>query len=320
MTGGRNQGFTLIELILTIVLAGLVATMVATVIGNQASGYVDLQQRARLVQLADSAIQQITKDIRNAVPNSIRVSGNYLEFVPVQMMGYYRSELNNSGGLPGDILDFTVEDTEFSVYEDLYTGAGVGKYYPSAQVVIYNLGSPGADLYNDAIVSGVSSGVISEPGLYIKNAITKDYADGFLDGVIDGNPDTYPEDIVCFDQDDTNCGLPVGQQFSSASPTERMYIVDGAQTYQCAANAANPSAGLLSSYSGYAIQSIQPTTTGAPLNTVDQVIVTDSVSSCSFSYNAGMAQESIVSIHLTLSDGNNQSISLMKQVKVSNVP
>ena len=303
----RAAGFTLVELIMVIAVAGVVATMVSTIIGQQAYGYVQFQKRAQLVQQAEAAMQLMSLDIQNAVPNSIRVNGSYLELVPIDSMAYYRRTVDYGSGT-GDELDFSVADDQFEVFSDLVSA---DTFSATAQVVIYNLGLTGTNLYVDeidptAVLPADQVGVISEPGLY------------FID---QANGSGYPEDIICFDQNNTNCGTPVGQQFTSPSPSQRLYVVDGALTYYCNANASNPAAGTLERYSDYAIQSSQPSSTGAaPLSSATSAVVTDGVSSCSIQYSSGsMARDSLISIRLTLSNGQ-QMVTLLKQIKVSNVP
>ena len=303
----RTQGFTLIELIIVIAVTGVVATMVSTIIGQQAYGYVQFQKRAQLLQQAEAAMQLLTLDIQNAVPNSLRVNGSFLELVPIEDMAYYRETVDYDES-DGDELDFSVADDQFEVFTDLVSS---DTYSSTAQVVIYNLGLTGTDLYNDeidptAVLPADQVGVISEPGLY------------FIDQT---NDDGHPEDIICFDKNNTSCVTPVGQQFVSSSPSQRMYVVDGALTYFCNPNASDPASGTLERYSDYAVQSSQPVATGSsPLSGATSAVVTDGVSSCSIQYSSGsMARDSLISIRLALSDGR-QSVTLLKQVKVSNVP
>jgi len=102
--------------------------------------------------------------------------------------------------------------------------------------------------------------------------------------------------------------LNPGFQFAYESPRQRVFLVDGAISYFC--DTANQQ---LRRNSGYGIPAVQPTIpAGAP--------VTDHLTGCSITYSAGTASRAaLVTIALTLSDSG-ESINLLHQVHVENVP
>eukprot|EP01133_Synstelium_polycarpum_P021102 gene21102-25353_t len=57
--------------------------MVAMFIRLPVQGYIDANARAALADLADTATRRMARDIRLALPNSVRVTGNgrYLELL-----------------------------------------------------------------------------------------------------------------------------------------------------------------------------------------------------------------------------------------------
>jgi MSHA biogenesis protein MshO len=135
--GARQRGLTLVELVVTIVITGIIAAGIAVFIQRPVEGYLDAERRAELTDEADTALRRITRDLRTALPNSVRVdaSGKFVEFIETTGGGRYRAELD-SGGL-GNILDFTAADTSFDVIGPapaLATGN---------QIVVYNLNSTG---------------------------------------------------------------------------------------------------------------------------------------------------------------------------------
>lgn len=135
--GARQRGLTLVELVVTIVITGIIAAGIAVFIQRPVEGYLDAERRAELTDEADTALRRITRDLRTALPNSVRVdaSGRFVEFIETTGGGRYRAELD-SGGL-GNILDFTAADTSFDVIGPapaLATGN---------QIVVYNLNSTG---------------------------------------------------------------------------------------------------------------------------------------------------------------------------------
>ena len=281
--GNRAQGFTLVELIIVISLAGIVAAMIGTVMGRQMEAYVDMNDRAQLVQMGQAAFKTMARDIRGATPNSVRTNGagTLIEFVPAVNVAAYRKALGDGGE---DILDFTTQDNSFDVFADL---VDADTLLSSAQVVIYNLGlvsggSPllGSNLY--ASNPGGAAHVISAPGLTIQN-------NGGEDRIL----------------------LDTAHQFSATSPTQRMYLVNGAARYECTGNAINR-------YTGYAIQeSLSPGS--APAGATQSLLV-NQVTDCNFEYFSGNAStEAMVIVTLTLS-GRNQSLRLVRQIHLGNAP
>jgi len=154
----RTRGFTLVEMVATIVVAGIVAAAVAVFIRHPVEGYGDAARRAGLSDAADVAARRIARDVRLALPNSLRVmtSGgvHYIEFIMTRSGGRYRDETD--GSTAGDFLDFR-GDTSFDVLGPVEAAAG-------DFVAIYNLGVPGADAYagnNRAQVLAAGGGNLS---------------------------------------------------------------------------------------------------------------------------------------------------------------
>lgn len=90
----RPHGFTLIEMIMVIVILGIIAAVVAVFIRGAADSYVNTERRAVLTDTADTALRRVMRDVRGALPNSLRVdaTGKYAEFLPVVAGGRYRQE------------------------------------------------------------------------------------------------------------------------------------------------------------------------------------------------------------------------------------
>jgi MSHA biogenesis protein MshO len=137
-----TRGFTLVEAVMVIAITGVVAAMVASFVRKPVDAYVDLARRAELTDTADGALRRIARELRTALPNSVRVdaTGSFIEFLPVRSAGRYRAVQTAAGG--GDILDFgSGSDASFDVL-----GPPVAAL-AGDQLVVHNLGLSGADAY-----------------------------------------------------------------------------------------------------------------------------------------------------------------------------
>lgn len=144
----RSGGATLVELVVVIAITGIIAAAVASFIRGPIEAYVDAARRAELTDIADTALRRMTRDLRTALPNSIRVdaTGKYIEFLQTRGGGRYRVE--QTGTATGDALDFTAPDDKFDVVGPMPDFSGAGTKY----IVVYNLASdpliPTANAYS----------------------------------------------------------------------------------------------------------------------------------------------------------------------------
>jgi MSHA biogenesis protein MshO len=135
----RTRGVTLIEMVIVVAITAIIAVGVAVFISRPFEGYVDSARRAELTDIADTALRRMTRDLRSALPNSIRMTTvgptTYLEYLQTSGGGRYRADKDNGG--TGDELLFTGADSSFDV---------VGPMPPLAtgdSIVIYNLAASG---------------------------------------------------------------------------------------------------------------------------------------------------------------------------------
>ena len=144
----RQQGFTLLEAVIVIVITGIIAGAISVFMVGPVKGYFDTARRADMSDAADTALRRMARDIQSALPNSVRVSGaTYLEFVPIKTAGRYRAEKGIS--VSDDPLDFTVADSSFDVLGDAVSVTSGDK------IVIFNMGQAGASVY-DSVTTPVN--------------------------------------------------------------------------------------------------------------------------------------------------------------------
>jgi MSHA biogenesis protein MshO len=118
----RTRGFTLVELIVSITLVGILAVVAVPLVRTPMAAYMDATRRADLTGELDASVARMRDDLAQALPNSIRVrqvaGGRYfLEFLQVRASGRYRIAKNIGApscpatcSVPNDndVLDFNV--------------------------------------------------------------------------------------------------------------------------------------------------------------------------------------------------------------------
>jgi MSHA biogenesis protein MshO len=283
---GRQRGFTLIELVVTLVISAVVVSFVSMFISGPVRGFTDQARRARLVDAADSALQRIARDVRRALPNSVRTTTAAgvvaLEVLSTADGARYRAQ---PPGTAAQILDFATADGSFNVLGP-FTQLTKPWSSTTSDVAIYNVGVPGADAYELA-------NVITPAGTSI--AIAADGATG--------------EDRVT---------VTPAFKFAYASPTQRVFLVDGPVAYLC-----DTTAGTLLRYSGYAIDANQGNrdSAGELIGAgATQSLMANQIAACSFTYTAGTAERAgLVTLQITIRS-QGESVSLLQQVHVDNVP
>lgn len=281
----RQRGFTLIEAIMVITITGIIAGVVALFMRTPIQSYFDVERRAEMTDTADTALRRIGRDVRLALPNSVRVrdddEGRAIEFLQTRTGGRYRAAADPSkatGSPPGnDPLQFeSVDENSFDLLGQAIT------FKSGDWIVFSNFGIPGNDAYEDAPSN------------------RRDY-NGPI-GTDQTNVQISPDNP-----------LPL----SSASPGHRFQVVDTPVTYRCDDK-------ILTRYWDYSISSTQlknPPTDGlnkdGPLSAV---LAQGDKIKCIFTYTVGVSQRnSLVSMQISITK-KGETVSLYHEVHVSNAP
>lgn len=279
----RMRGFTLVELVMVIALAAVVAVMVSTVMSRPLESFVAQSRRAELTDLAANALERMVREIRQAVPNSLRsINGDQgLELLPIHEAGRYRANR-----LPNALVRYDPPRCpadadcliEVLSARDAWEGDG--------WMVIYNIGAP---------VPG--STVWPLPGLANESVIT---------------PKTK------FTLTDTGelTFAANGFSFRYASPQHRFYLVREVLGFRCV----NP--GELDGNGTGRLEraAFDDLDIDAGDYAARSRMLANHVSACSIRYQSGThARNGLVTIQLEImKDG--EKVNLLRQVHVDNAP
>ncbi|MGB5246542.1 MAG: type II secretion system protein, partial [Woeseia sp.] len=211
----RQQAFTLIELVVTIALSAIVVSFMAMFIAGPIAAFDDQSRRAELTDLAENTLRRFARDIRAALPNSVRstVNGSVVAVEMLNSVDGVRYREQPPPDDPDKQLDFSQVDTAFNSIGE-FTQIARPFSSSSHYLAIYTVGVPGANAYELA-------NVITPPGTQI-----------------DINADGVPGE--------DNVRLSPGFRFAYGSPGQRVFLIDGPVSYLC-----DSLGGTLRRYTGY---------------------------------------------------------------------
>lgn len=294
---------TLVEMVVAITLLAILGSVTAVFMVRPIQGYVDLTRRAALVEAAESALRRQARDVRLALPRSVRIQnladGYAVEVLPTLDGAMYRRRDTAPGG-----GTTTANRLQIGAGDDA-DGFDIHKFFqhitvPSSstthRLVVGNVGGSTAAT-NVYLATGVTRQVITPLGSTIGYSAT---------GVGGAHRVT----------------ITPTYRFNSHTANQRIYVVETPVSYLCTANATNPAAGTLTRYYNYPLYNpTQPTTPAAfvALN-ASSALVTDRVSACSLTTTTGdLRTRALATFTLTLAE-EGEEVRLVHQVMVDNSP
>jgi MSHA biogenesis protein MshO len=321
-TSPSQSGFTLIELVVTIVLTSIIMGALVFFLYPLRQA-VDVTVRADLTEAADSALRRVGRDVRLALPNSVRVATDtngraYLEYLAVRTAGRYRMDGQGAGG--GSLANCASNDATLN---PLQPNNDQLSFDVSADTCFKTIG----------IVPDLATIVTGSDFLVLNN-----YGSGFTgqDAYAGGSPPASNRTSVTAASNDAT--LPQSQiQFGSVtfsrtlhdSVGKRFFVISGPVAYVC-----DPLAGTLTRYWNYAIQANQCVgqaaapcsgSTNMPPAGASSALLATQVTACQFNYSQNASpQAGLLSMLMTLSknvsSGIAEQVSLYHAIHVSNVP
>lgn len=316
------HGFTLIELVVTIVLTAMIMGALVFFVYPLRQG-VDIAARADLSDAADTALRRLARDVRLALPNSLRVvtdaSGRaYVEFLAVRTAGRYRADGQGAGG--GSTANCAADDTTLS---PLQPNNDQLSFDVAGESCFKTIGAL-PDL--NTVVAGSDYLVLNNfgPGFSAQDAYASGSPPATNRVLIAGTvaDASVPQTQI------THTPVTFSRQLHD-SVGKRFFVVSGPVGYVC-----DPVAGTLTRYWGYSLQAdLCVGQAGAPcLGSVNyppagasSALLATQVSACQFDYAQNVSpQVGMLTMLLTLakalSSGSPEQVSLYQAVHVNNVP
>jgi len=157
----KSAGFTLIEMITVIVILGVLSVGLSGFLQFGAQIYVDTTLRDHLMSSGRFAVERLNREVRHALPNSPRISGNCLEFYPIEVAATYIDIPVSPEAKSHDVTLVPFDDTNYS---------------DSLQIAVYTVNSNDVYSSTDHIFSIDSHDFTTDPNSWV---ITRDSDDYF---------------------------------------------------------------------------------------------------------------------------------------------
>ena len=306
----HDAGFTLIEMVMVIVLMGVVGSMVAVFMKTPVDSYFDSARRAAMADEADTTLRRMAREIRGALPNSLRQTNtSCIEFIPVKATARYRAENAAVGGLPLTFpgvgnFDMLGLNANLSAEQRIALGD---------VVVIHNLGATGgSDAYSTT--DGVRNwGTVTTGGVLQGNT-----------NAVGGSDIATPtnNNAVTLKPQETRIPMTWPSAPPLESPSKRFFVVPGGEqmvAFLCSGESPNITLQRIG-YTSLQNPAAQCKTASLTAGTAIATTLATGVSACTFDFVAvDLQRNGLVQINLSLTQAN-ETVTLYQEVHVNNSP
>lgn len=191
----KQSGFTLIELVTVIVVLGIVSISISGIFRSVVESVTITNERENLVREGSFLMERFTRELSNAVPNSVRIAGNSnvhcLEFVPLKWNAIYLTlPLENELGVTANLVELS--DIQNNVF--VPTTSDLAIVFPTQYQDVY------------------------DPSRSKQKAVASCSDDG------DG-------DCSTLDDSDSVVQVSFADGFATTSPSRRMYFADSTTSF-----------------------------------------------------------------------------------------
>jgi len=293
-----QAGFTLLEMIITMTVTAVIAGIVAQTIIGPVRSYFDSARRAALTDAADLVLRRMTRDLRQGVPNSLRISdsaGNvgtcsagtcYIEYIATSGGGAFTTGSGFFGG--SSTCAVTPANCQLTVISPMPSNPAIAAGASGDYIVINNTNSnDSASQYNAYACASLANCNYARVSSIAGSTLT--LAAGGTGYNVFGFP---------------------------GPSTSRFQVVPNgtrAVTYACPVT----TSGTIQRYWSYGFNSAPAA--AAPSGGSSAIMVMNA--RCSISYPASSQVFGVLIVSLTLTDSSGgESVTLMREIHVDNTP
>ncbi|HEU4654828.1 MAG TPA: prepilin-type N-terminal cleavage/methylation domain-containing protein [Steroidobacteraceae bacterium] len=270
------RGFTLVEMVVAITVSAIVVVFASMFLAAPVESYFAQTRRERLVEASELISRSISKDVRAALPYSVRtrVNGNF-RLLDMLVVDAPPAVYQDTGAAPDVLTVSPGSDTDFSIN---------GRFQP-------NLTGGFIDLAGRRIAVSVGPNIYTAPNLITPPQIVR----------------------VSYNQPSSErIHLASSFSFSGADLTHRVFLVRGTVGYLCDQTAGTLRRYEGYPLSSSATAHDTTTEMNALASTSD--LISSKIASCNFSAPAGTTSgaRELAGVRITLRDGG-ESISILEQ-------
>ena len=284
----KQNGFTLVEIIIVIAIMGIIGGLASLIIGRSLDSYAALERREHLQTSVRLAVERISRELRHALPHSICVhdgascvstAQSRLYFVPVKTSGRYQDRpgvYNSPPPIQRDRLP--VSPLSRNRFDVLSTNlANPLNATTNDWAVVYNINN--TDIYNG------TNNVRQQISAVVQKDITND-------GAADLDQIQFSSNV----------------SFATNSPSRRFYIVSNTQQVT------------LFYLTGTNLYRDTTTFASPASPSGNQRLLMENVQACTFTYTPGSQQRAgLLRINITVAR-QNETIQVIHEAHVYNTP